>query len=168
MRWLWIDRFVGFEAGRSARAVKNITSAEEHLSDHFPGLPVMPASLIIEGMAQTGGILVGHARGFREKVILAKVVKAVFHREAGPGDRLIFETQVLGEVRDEGASTTGRVLCDNAGGGPPEPLADIDMMFVHLDHSGNRVGPADRNFVFDEQFLQLVSSYRLDGDVPAR
>ena len=80
MRWLWIDRFLKFESGKSARAVKNLSLAEDHFADHFPGYPVMPAALVLEGLAQTGGILVGEANGFQEKVILAKVPRAVFHR----------------------------------------------------------------------------------------
>ena len=71
MRWIWIDRFVEFEPGKSATAVKNLTAAEDHYADHFPGFPVMPAALILEGLAQTGGILVGEANQFREKVVLA-------------------------------------------------------------------------------------------------
>ena len=66
MRWIWIDKFLEFRSGQFARAIKNLTLAEEHLHDHFPGYPVMPASLIIEGLAQTGGILVGEAGGFAE------------------------------------------------------------------------------------------------------
>src|SRR5260221_13596922 len=73
MRWIWIDKFLEFRSGQFARAIKNLTLAEEHLHDHYPGYPVMPASLIIEGLAQTGGILVGEAGGFAEKVVLAKV-----------------------------------------------------------------------------------------------
>ena len=73
MRWIWIDKFLEFRSGQFARAIKNLTLAEEHLHDHFPGYPVMPASLIIEGLAQTGGILVGEAGGFAEKVVLAKI-----------------------------------------------------------------------------------------------
>ena len=67
MRWIWIDKFLEFRSGQFARAIKNLTLAEEHLHDHFPGYPVMPASLIIEGLAQTGGILVGEAGGFRRE-----------------------------------------------------------------------------------------------------
>ena len=59
MRWTWIDRFAAFESGKSAIAVKNLSLAEDHFADHFPGFPVMPAPLILEGLAQTGGILVG-------------------------------------------------------------------------------------------------------------
>ena len=73
MRWIWIDKFLEFRSGQFARAIKNLTLAEEHLHDHFPGYPVMPASLIIEGLAQTGGILVGEAGGFAEKIGRAHV-----------------------------------------------------------------------------------------------
>ena len=85
MRWIWIDKFVEFESGRRAVAVKNVTLAEEHLHDHFPGFPIMPECLMIEAMAQTAGILVGEARDFQEKVVLAKISKAVFFdlRRAG-------------------------------------------------------------------------------------
>ena len=78
MRWTWIDRFASFEPGRSAVAVKNLSMAEDHFRDHFPGFPVMPAPLILEGLAQTGGILVGQANQFRDNVVLAKMT-AKFH-----------------------------------------------------------------------------------------
>ena len=89
-------------AGKSARAVKNLSLAEDHFADHFPGYPVMPASLILEGLAQTGGILVGEANDFREKVVLAKVPRARFHREVLAGEQLIYEVEML-HLRPEGA-----------------------------------------------------------------
>ena len=88
MRWIWIDKFLEFRSGEFARAIKNLTLAEEHLHDHLPGYPVMPASLIIEGLAQTGGILVGEAKGFAEKVVLAKIPRAEFFGVACAGDQL--------------------------------------------------------------------------------
>ena len=94
MRWIWIDRFVKFEPGKTAQAVKNISLSEEHLHDHFPGYPVMPAALIIEGMAQTAGILVGEARNFEEKVILAKIKKAVFYHYVRPGDTITLHANI--------------------------------------------------------------------------
>ena len=106
MRWIWIDRFVEFHSGKSARAVKNLSLAEDHFADHFPGYPVMPAALILEGLAQTGGILVGEANEFREKVVLAKVPRAVFHREMLAGEQLIYEAEML-HLRPEGASVDG-------------------------------------------------------------
>jgi 3-hydroxyacyl-[acyl-carrier-protein] dehydratase len=90
MRWIWIDRFLEFESGKFARATKNLSLAEDYFADHFPGYPVMPACLILEGLAQTGGILVGEVNDFREKVILAKIPWARFCREAFPGQQLVY------------------------------------------------------------------------------
>ena len=68
MRWFWIDKFLEFESGRRAVALKNVSYGEEQIQDYVPGYGVMPASLIIEGLAQTGGLLVGELNGFRERV----------------------------------------------------------------------------------------------------
>src|SRR6266480_5127291 len=95
MRWIWIDKFIAFESGKSARTVKNLTLAEDHFADHFPGYPVMPAALILEGLAQTGGILVGEANDFKEKVVLAKVPSARFQREAVAGETLLYDVDLL-------------------------------------------------------------------------
>src|SRR5437867_10137926 len=95
MRWIWIDRFLAFERGKSARAVKNLSLAEDHFADHFPGYPVMPATLILEGLAQTGGILVGEANDFREKVVLAKIPSARFHRDVLAGSVLLYDVELL-------------------------------------------------------------------------
>src|SRR5579885_301700 len=111
MRWIWIDRFLEFQSGKFARAVKNLSLAEEYFADHFPGYPIMPAALILEGLAQTGGILVGEANEFREKVVLAKIPQARFHREAVAGERLVYETEIL-HLRPEGAAVRGRVLAE--------------------------------------------------------
>src|ERR671929_2292468 len=102
MRWIWIDRFLAFDSGKSARAVKNLSLAEDLFADHFPGYPVMPGALLLEGLAQTGGILVGEANDFREKVVLAKVPSARFHREAAPGETLTYTAQIV-DLRPEGA-----------------------------------------------------------------
>ena len=72
MRWFWIDRFNEFVRGKHATAVKNVSLAEEHLHDHFPGAALMPNSLIVEGMAQTAGLLIADALEFNRRVVLAK------------------------------------------------------------------------------------------------
>ena len=77
MRWYWIDRFLEFESGRYAKAIKNVSLAEDYLHDHFPIYPMIPNSLVIEGMAQTGGLLVCEHSQFTEKVMLAKLPKVV-------------------------------------------------------------------------------------------
>src|SRR5688500_9859559 len=68
MRWFWIDRFTEFERGRRAVSIKTVSMAEEQLDDYSPGFAFMPASLIIEGMAQTAGLLIGEMEGFSQRV----------------------------------------------------------------------------------------------------
>jgi 3-hydroxyacyl-[acyl-carrier-protein] dehydratase len=102
MRWYWIDRFLEFESGRRAHAVKNVSLSEDHLHDHFPGYPVMPGSLQVEGCAQAGGILVGEHLGYTGNMILAKVPKATFHFPARPGHALVYEVK-LDSMTDDGA-----------------------------------------------------------------
>ena len=128
MRWIWIDKFLEFRSGQFARAIKNLTLAEEHLHDHFPGYPVMPASLIIEGLAQTGGILVGEAGGFAEKVVLAKIPRADFLGVACAGDQLIYEV-TLTDLRSEGAVVEAKAFLNG------ELLVDAEIVFAHLDNS---------------------------------
>ena len=101
MRWYWIDRFIEFESGRYAKAVKNVSLAEEHLHDHFPGFAVMPKSLVIEGIAQTGGLLVCEHSQFTEKVVLAKIPHAKFYSEVLPGDTLIYTATIEFIKEDE-------------------------------------------------------------------
>lgn len=154
MRWIWIDKFVEFEPGRRAVAVKNLTLAEEHLHDHFPGFPVMPASLMIEGMAQTAGILVGHARNFREKVILAKIKRASFRDVAVPGDQLRYEA-VVEQIADAGASTSGTIYRNG------EVLGQVDLFFSHIDQNMSGLKFPEENFVFTDQFRSLLRTYNV-------
>src|SRR5436309_14816244 len=102
MRWIWIDKFTEFTSRQSATAVKNVSLAEEHLHDLYPAYPIVPHSLIVEGMAQTGGILVGEARNFEEKVILAKVGRATFHRLVRGGEKISFVVRIE-QMNESGA-----------------------------------------------------------------
>lgn len=156
MRWIWFDRFEQFESGRRAVAVKNLSLAEEHLHDHFPEFPVMPASLMIEGMAQTAGILVGEARGFAEKVILAKVQRAVFHGLARPGDQLRYHAEVQ-QLSDSAAATAGRITCGD------ELIGEVDLVFSHIDQNLSGLRFPEENFVFTKEFMALLSTYRQHG-----
>jgi 3-hydroxyacyl-[acyl-carrier-protein] dehydratase len=155
MRWIWIDRFVEFQSGKSARAVKNLSLAEDHFRDHFPGYPVMPAALILEGLAQTGGILVGEVNNFQEKVVLAKVPRAVFHREMLAGEQLVYETEIL-HLRPEGASVQGCVRVGDT------VTAEAEIFFAHLDQSRSKQLFGDRNFVFSGEMKYLLG--RMTGD----
>ena len=156
MRWIWIDAFVEFESGKRASAIKNVTLAEEYLHDHFPGYPVMPACLLIEGMAQTAGILVGEARGFAENVILAKIRKAEFDDYAVPGDQIRFDA-VLETIDERAAATTGSILKNG------KSMGRVDLMFSHVNQAETPIDLPDHNFVFTEQFMNLLAGFRTRG-----
>ncbi len=138
MRWFWIDRFIDFQHGVSATSIKNVSLAEEHLHDHFPGFPVMPGSLMIEGMAQTGGILLGQTHGFKHLVILAKVPRMTFHSWAMPGDQLTY-TATLAEVREEGGMVNVTAKCGD------RLVADGEIWFAHVDPAVSGAGGAATN-----------------------
>src|SRR4051812_27913380 len=161
MRWIWIDKFVEFTPRTSATAVKNVTLAEEHLHDLYPAFPIVPHSLIVEGMAQTAGILVGEARNFAEKVILAKVGRATFHRLVRPGDTLQFRAKI-DQLSEQGASIPGTVTL--AGTDPAALVAEIELMFSHVDQNMSGVRFPEHNFVFTEQFTELLKTYRVSSD----
>ena len=106
MRWFWIDRFTEFVSGKYAESIKNVSLSEEPVDDYAPGSNYMPASLIVEGLAQTGGLLVGQLSEFKNRVILAKVSKAEFFFEACPGDTLQFRCDIT-NLQSLGAVVSG-------------------------------------------------------------
>lgn len=160
MRWIWIDKFTEFTSKTSATAVKNVSLAEEHLHDLYPAFPIVPHSLIVEGMAQTGGILVGEARNFAEKVVLAKIGKATFHRLVLPGQTIEF-TARIDQMAEQGASVVGTVnLLEPTG---PLLVAEIELMFSHVDQNMTGLKFPAHNFVFTEQFTGLLNSFRLSS-----
>ncbi len=154
MRWIWIDRFLSFESRKAARAVKNLSHAEDVFAEHFPGYPVMPAALILEGLAQTGGILVGEANDFKEKVVLAKIPSARFHREALAGETLTYDVEIL-TLREEGASVAGRVFAAD------ELIAEAEIFFAHLDQARSQQLFGDHNFVFSGELKHLLGLARI-------
>ncbi len=151
MRWIHIDKIIELREGQYCKAVKNVSLGEDYLSDHFLTYPVMPESLIIEGMAQTGGILVGHAHHFKEKVILAKIQKAKFFRVVKPGDQMVLEAHAE-EIRSEGSRINGKVWIGK------ELVAEISLMYVNLQQG--QALPSD-NFVFTWDFLSLLKLHEV-------
>jgi 3-hydroxyacyl-[acyl-carrier-protein] dehydratase len=156
MRWIWIDAFVEFVPGKRAAAVKNVTLAEECLQDHFPGFPVFPPCFMLEGMAQTAGLLVGEARKFAENVILAKIRSAEFRDYAGPGDQLRYEAEIE-SIDERAAVTSGQVFRSGA------PMGSIELMFSHVNQAEKAIDLPEENFVFTESFMNLLRAFRERG-----
>ena len=93
MRWFWIDRFVEFVSGEHATAIKNVSLGQDGLHDYFDRSH-LANPLILEGMAQTGGMLVGEATGFSARLVLGKVSRFTVHELARPGDTLRYEARI--------------------------------------------------------------------------
>ena len=126
MRWFWIDRFTEFVSGSHAVAVKCVSLSEEPVDEYSPGYPYFPASLIVEGLAQTGGMLVAQQSDFEKRVVLAKITKARFLFQACPGDRMEFRTDIV-SLQDGGGIVNGQVSVDG------ELMCEIDLTFAYLD-----------------------------------
>lgn len=96
--FLLVDRILEVEKAKSIIGLKNVTINEPFFQGHFPGEPVMPGVLILEGMAQIGGILAYHSipEMVGEKLIyFAGIDKARFRQPVVPGDQLLYEMVVL-------------------------------------------------------------------------
>ena len=155
MRWWWIDKFTAFESGKFAKTVKCISLAEEQIDDYMPAYPVMPHSLVIEGLAQTGGLLVGQLSDFKRSVVLAKISRAKFYRSPVPGDQLHY-TATLERIEPAGALVCCTVDVSEPTKSDKSRLADIDLYFAYFD---NR--EIERGQFVPAEFLRMMRVFKL-------
>jgi 3-hydroxyacyl-[acyl-carrier-protein] dehydratase len=96
--FLLIDGIVSCEPGESIVAVKNVSATEPHFLGHFPGHPIMPGILIIEAMAQAGGVLIWESIAPEERnfiLYLIGIEKSRFKRPAHPGDQILLTVDLV-------------------------------------------------------------------------
>ena len=102
--FLLVDRVVEFEKDKRVLAYKNVTCNEPFFTGHFPGHPVMPGVLVIEALAQAGGLLTQLSRdpgaGDGQTFYLVKVDNAKFSRMVVPGDRLELDVELRRRIRN--------------------------------------------------------------------
>ncbi|MFQ5898658.1 MAG: 3-hydroxyacyl-[acyl-carrier-protein] dehydratase FabZ [Candidatus Methylomirabilia bacterium] len=89
MRFLLVDRLLEVERGKRLVATKCVALSEDYFADHFPDCPVMPASIIVEGLEQASHLLVGLSSEFTRAATLRRVPRASFRGLVSPGDRLL-------------------------------------------------------------------------------
>jgi 3-hydroxyacyl-[acyl-carrier-protein] dehydratase len=111
--FLLIDRIVEFEPAKRVVALKNVTFNEPFFQGHFPGYPIMPGVLVVEAMAQAGGMLMMAEMPDREKklVVFTGIERAKFRRPVTPGDQLRIEVDVL-SFRPRAGRMQGKAFVD--------------------------------------------------------
>lgn len=126
--FLMVDRIVDIDRDESARGIKNVSFNEPHFQGHFPGHPVMPGVLILEGMAQTAGaICIANAStdGPPRVVYLMTIDGAKFRRPVVPGDVLEYHVR---KTRSRGA--VWKFQCEGIVAGTKVAEAEISAMLI--------------------------------------
>ena len=100
--FLLVDRIEDVDGDRTARGIKNVTMNEPQFTGHFPGNPIMPGVLIIEGMAQTAGAVCAahNADGAPQRVYFMTIDGAKFRKPVVPGDVLEYRIEKRRQVRN--------------------------------------------------------------------
>jgi len=122
--FLLIDRVIEVVPGDKIRALKNVTVNEPFFQGHFPGRPIMPGVLIIEAMAQAGGILAyltGSVEQRNRLIYFMGMDKVRFRKPVVPGDQIILEAKII-KFRSKAAKMSGIATVDN------QMVAEAELM----------------------------------------
>ena len=126
--FLLIDRIIDLKPEKNVVALKNVTINEPFFQGHFPGHPIMPGVLILEAMAQAGGILLLNAIKEPEKkvVYFMSIDNAKFRKPVTPGDQLFFELEMQ-SFRRNACKMSGKTVVDG------NVVASADFMAMVID-----------------------------------
>ena len=122
--FLLIDRIIKIVPGEEIVALKNVTMNEPFFQGHFPARPVMPGVLIMEALAQAGGVLASEIRGPEKQgeiIYFMGMDHVRFRRPVVPGDQLMLEARVL-KMRSKVAKMAGRALVEG------QVVAEAELM----------------------------------------
>ncbi|MHC4590057.1 MAG: 3-hydroxyacyl-ACP dehydratase FabZ [Planctomycetota bacterium] len=126
---LLVDRVVEIEGDRKAIGVKNVTINEPFFTGHYPGTPIMPGVLIVEAMAQLGGILMSQKLEHTGKIaVLLSLDRVKLRRPVVPGDQLILEAEAV-----RAKPRTGTVKCRAFVGSKLAAEALVKFMMVDAE-----------------------------------
>ncbi|CBN57139.1 MULTISPECIES: 3-hydroxyacyl-ACP dehydratase FabZ [Kamptonema] len=123
-----VDRIVEYIPGERAVGIKNVTFNEPHFQGHFPGRPIMPGVLIVEAMAQVGGVVLSQLPNVEQGLFMfAGIDKVRFRRPVVPGDRLVMTVQLLCVKRRRFGKVEARAEVDG------QRVCEGELMFSIVD-----------------------------------
>lgn len=122
-----VDRILEYVPGERAVGLKNVTFNEPHFQGHFPGRPIMPGVLIVEAMAQVGGVVLTQMPGVEGLCMFAGIDKVRFRRPVVPGDQLIMTVTLLTVKRQRFGKMQARAEVDG------QLVCEGDLMFSVVD-----------------------------------
>ena len=124
--FLLIDRIINIDADNSAVGIKNVTANEPQFTGHFPGNPIMPGVLIVEGMAETAGVICAKAIGNGTSLVYFMTIdNARFRKPVVPGDRLEYHV-----TKTKQRGNIWKFHCEAMVDGSKVAEADIGAMLV--------------------------------------
>jgi 3-hydroxymyristoyl/3-hydroxydecanoyl-(acyl carrier protein) dehydratase len=160
VRYLLLDRITSLEAPTRATGVKCISLADDVFVDHFPGLPVMPGCLILEALAQLGGVLVERTiqdRGRHDlHALLTMVNRAKFRQIVRPGDRLDLEATGLA-VQEDGGQVKGVARVEG------KVVTEAELTYVFAPLTNPRLRQRRRDILS----MWMTGTVEDEGDVEA-
>lgn len=122
-----VDRIIDYVPGEKAVGIKNVTFNEPHFQGHFPSRPIMPGVLIVEAMAQVGGVVLTQLPGFKGLCLFAGIDKVRFRRPVVPGDQLVMTVELLTIKRQRFGKMKARAEVDG------QLACEGELMFSVVD-----------------------------------
>ncbi len=129
--FLLVDRILEMELGKRIVGIKNVTVNEPHFMGHFPNYPIMPGVLILESMAQTGGILIRKSLNLSEDqlMLFLGIDKAKFRKPVFPGDQLRLEIELI-RLHRRTAKAGGKAYVEQV------LVAEAELFMMIVDREG--------------------------------
>ena len=122
--FLLVDRILEINEGKRAVGIKNVTINEPYFLGHFPDYPVMPGVLIVEALAQVGGVAMSNVESNNHKIgLLTGIDNCRFKRQVKPGDQLLLEFEVI-RIKGQIVKGKGVAMVDN------ELVCESEIMFA--------------------------------------